>query len=147
MKQQLAFRKTLHTKLLHKDDISGCTDWTLDGKSTELGHNCLQPADVSADKRWRAYQAILSRLPRNEIGLCVRNTVVSKHKAPLCFLASSLENWRQTEDQLQRWKWGQGGLLPLPPPPELPKPASSPLLSSPLSPTCFKVRAARALQK
>lgn len=41
----------------------------------------------------------------------MRNIVVSKHKAPLCSIASSLENWRQTEDQLQRWKWGQGGLL------------------------------------
>lgn len=75
-------------------------------------------------------------------GFCMRNIVVSKHKATLCSTASSSENLRHTEDQLQRWKWGQGGFFLLLLPKIKPLLCSSPLLSSPRP----KLRAVRTLE-
>lgn len=87
------------------------TGFTLHGKYMGSGLNYLQPNGITGDKREHTFQAILSTLSRNETGFCMRNIVVSKHKASLCSTASSSENSRQTEDQLQRWKWGQGGFF------------------------------------
>lgn len=67
-----------------------------------LGLNCSQSNAITADKKEHAFQAILSTLSRYEIRFCMRNIVVSKHKASLCSTASSSENLRQTEDQPQR---------------------------------------------
>lgn len=80
------------------------------------GLNYSPANGITGDKREQAFQAILSTLSRNEMGFCMRNIVVRKHKASLCSTASSSENSRQTEDQLQRWKWGQGGFFSPPPP-------------------------------
>lgn len=117
-------------------------DFTSHGKYMGSGLNYLQPNGITGDKREHAFQAILSTLSRNEMGFCMRNIVVRKHKATLCSTASSSENSRQTEDQLQRWKRGQGGffllLLKLLAIPLLP----FPLLSSPHP----KLRAYRALE-
>jgi len=66
---------------------------------------------MTRDKNELAFQAVLSTLLTNLMGFCMKNMVVSKHKASLCSTASSSENSCQIEDQLQRWKWGQGGFF------------------------------------
>lgn len=91
------------------------------------GLNYSQP--ISGDNREHAFQDIPSAMWRNETGRCMRNIVVSKHKATLCSTASSLEDSRQTEDQLQRWKRGQGVFFFFFPPPSI---KHLLLLSSPL---------------
>lgn len=87
------------------------TGFTSQRKYMGSGLNYSQPNGITADKRELAFQAILSTLSRNEMGFCLRNIVVSKHKATLCSTANSTENSRQTKDQLQRWKGGQGGFF------------------------------------
>lgn len=96
----------LHKRLSSSALASVCTE-NIQG----TGPNYSKPNGITGDKREHAFQAILSTLSRNEMGFCMRNIVVSKHKASLCSTASSSENSRQTEDQLQRWKWGQGGFF------------------------------------
>lgn len=98
----------LHKRLSSSALASICTE-NIPG----TGLNYSRPNGITGDKREHAFQAILSTLSRNEMGFCMRNIVVSKHKASLCSTASSSENSRQTEDQLQRWKWGQGGFFSL----------------------------------
>lgn len=94
-------------------------------KENIWGLNYSEPNCITGDKSKHAFQAIFSTLQRTEIRFCLRNTVVSTHKASLCSTASPAENSRQTEDQVQRWKQGQGGFFS-------PPPAPFSLLSSPL---------------
>lgn len=95
------------------------TGFTLHGKYMRSGQNDSQSNGITGDKSEHAFQAILSTLSRNEMGFCMRNIVVRKHKASLCSTASSSENSGQTEDQLQRWKWGLKGVFFSPPPPKI----------------------------